>query len=149
MDQQVDTFGAGVQRGVLCGAVLGAVITAVSSRSAVSGEDARTLAVTFVGLGAFAGSVAGGLCGTLAGVVHQLAQRTGSAGAWWVALVGALLAGLVTAGSVGLWPLLFPEVLSPELRAGWVAVCAVVAVWQVRRVQHRFAAQGRDGRRLR
>ncbi|MCI2237440.1 hypothetical protein MO973_10445 [Paenibacillus sp. TRM 82003] len=144
MEQQADTLGLGVRRGVLCGAALGALLAAFWSRSAVSGEDARTLTVTSVGLGAFAGSVAGGLCGTLVAVVHQSAQRFGSAGARWVAAVGALVAALVTAGGFGLWPLLFPEAVPPGLRVGWIAVCAVVAAWQVRRVQHRFAAQVRD-----
>ncbi|WP_432503082.1 hypothetical protein [Kineococcus arenarius] len=139
MDQEVDTFGAGVQRGVLCGAVLGAVLVAVRGGSTLSGEDAGTILVTFVVLGAFTGSAAGAVCGTVAAVLQRSAQRAGAAEAWWVAVCGALVAAAVTAGGLGLWPVFFKGVAPPGSQGGWVLVCAATALWQVRRVQHRFA----------
>ncbi|WP_432492851.1 hypothetical protein [Kineococcus auxinigenes] len=89
--------------------------------------------------GALTGSLAGALCGAVTAVVHRSAQRVGAAGAWWVAAVGALAAALVTAGSLGVRPVIFKGVAPPGSRVSWVAVCAATALWQVRRVQHRFA----------
>ncbi|WP_432543987.1 hypothetical protein [Kineococcus sp. SYSU DK002] len=132
---QLDAFGRGVQLGVLWGALLGAVAAGAWSGWTVRGEDARAIAVVFVVLGAFAGSTVGALCGTLTAVVHQVAQRFEAAGAWWVSAAAALITGLITVGGFGLWPLLFQDAVPRGLQVGWVLVCAVVAAWQVRRVQ--------------
>ncbi|WP_369069371.1 hypothetical protein [Kineococcus terrestris] len=139
MDQG-DALGRGVQRGVLSGALLGAVVAALWSRSTVSGEDARTIAMTFVVLGALAGSGAGALCGTLIAGVHRVARRRGAGGAWWISAAAASIAGVVAVGGFGLWPVLFRGAVPLGLQVGWVLVCAVVAAWQVRSVQRRSLA---------
>ncbi|NAZ81174.1 hypothetical protein GTR02_05025 [Kineococcus sp. R8] len=137
MTQQVDAFGVVVQRGAVWGALVGGVLAGSWSGSAVSGEDALAIVAVFVVLGALAGSGGGVACGTLAALVHQAAERHGAAQAWWVAAAGALITGLLAAVGLAAWPVVVEGAVAPGWQLAGTLVCAVVAAWQVRRVQRR------------
>lgn len=114
---------------------MGAVTTGLWGAWTLEGEDARTIAVAFVVLGALGGSIVGALCGTLSAVVHQAAQRLGTGGAWWVTAATALTTAAVTFGGFSLWPVFFGGTVPVAQRAACVLVCASVAAWQVRGLQ--------------